>query len=257
MKDYYDQIDIYLNDGMDAAQKAEFEAALASDADLQVAIKRHQGLIEELHGMRLRENIRKNMVRPAPAASPNNLRWIVLAGILIMSAIAVYYWQSRQESATPAPESEAPKPAPTEPIANQTPTPTPPQTPANTPVPPTQKPAEPADAKTLELYAEAVAQLEDLDYALMGDEKKDAALEKQLNQAIGLLKSGKAKAAIPLLEQVKANRNTFYQDDADWLLALAWLPNDPAKSKAQMQAISQNAAHPYRINALQLLKKMK
>ena len=73
MEDFYDQIDIYLNDGLDASQKAAFEAALANDAALQLAVKRHQGLIEELHGLRLRESIRKHMVRPAPAARPHGL----------------------------------------------------------------------------------------------------------------------------------------------------------------------------------------
>jgi hypothetical protein len=257
MEDFYDQIDIYLNDGLDASQKAAFEAALANDDALQLAVKRHQGLIAELQGMRLRESIRKHMVRPAPAARPDNLLWIVLAGILIMSAIAFYYWQSGHEATTPPPATQAPAPSPTEPIANQTPPPAQPQTPTNAPTTPAQKPTEAADAKSMELYAEAVAKLEDLDYALMGDAKKDAALEKQLNQAIALLKTGKSKAAISLLEKVSAAKNAFYQDDADWLLALAWLANDPAKSRERLQAIAQNTAHPYRVNALRLLAKMK
>lgn len=253
MNSFYDHIEEYLEEEMSASELASFEAALRQDPQLQEAIEDHRAIIEEIKGMRLRQTVKKNLQKPAPQGWSGRRLWPLSALILISVVALIWFLTPPSPKDSPANLPSAPIPTNETPIAGQDNQDTPvPQTPTQ---PKSQEPA--IDPKLSLAYQEVVDQLEDLDYALMGDEKKDAALEKQLNQAIALLKEDKSKAAIPLLEKVIAAKNDFYQEDAEWLLALGWLVNDLAKSKIRLQAIAENTAHPYRINAIRLLSNLK
>ncbi len=259
MDNYYDQIELYLEDELSVAERATFEAALQQDPHLQEALEEHLAIIEEINGMRLRQIIKKNLQRPSPQVWANLRLWALAALLLIFTVALVWMFMPKQSEAEPTPQS-TPTPNTNEPpIAGQNKVDVAPTNPPSTNPRPSQPKNQelPVDPKTSLAYQEVVNQLEDLDYTLMGDAKKDVELEKQLNQAIALLKSNKSKAAIPLLEKVISANNAFYQDDADWLLSLAWLVNDPAKSKIRLQAIAQNTVHAYRINAIRLLSKLK
>jgi hypothetical protein len=257
MNSFYDHIEQYLEGELPASEHAAFEAALLQDPQLQEAVEDHRAVIQEINGMRLRQTIKKNLQKPAPQGWADRRLWAV--GALMLTGIVVLIWIRNlpEQGEVPANPTSTPGPTIETPIAVQdnqgiSPSNTAPQTP---PQPKSQDQA--IDPKISLAYQEVVDQLENLDDALMGDAKKDAELEKQLNQAIALLKSDKSKAAIPVLEKVVSANNSFYQDDADWLLSLAWLVNDPAKSKTRLQAIAQNTAHSYRINAIRLLSKLK
>ena len=259
MDNYYDQIELYLEDELSVTERVAFEAALQQDLLLQEAVEEHHAIIEEINGMRLRQIIKKNLQKPSPQVWADWRLWTLAASLLIFTAALVWMYMPEKSEAEPTPQS-TPTPNTNEtPIASQNKVDVPPiNSPSTNPRPPQPKNQElPVDPKASLAYQEVVNQLEDLDYTLMGDAKKDVELEKQLNQAIALLKSNKSKAAIPLLEKVISANNAFYQDDADWLLSLAWLVNDPAKSKVQLQAIAQNTVHSYRINAIRLLSKLK
>lgn len=253
MNSFYDHIEQYLEGELSPSEQAAFEAALRQDPQLQEAVEDHRAIIEKINGMRLRQTVKKNLQKPAPQGWAGRRFW-AFSGLILTSIIAlIWFLIPPSQEDVPANPPSAPVPSTETPIASQDNQDTPP--PQTPPQPKSQDPV--IDPKISLAYQEVVGQLEELDYALMGDEKKDAELEKQLNQAIALLKANKSKGAIPLLEKVASANNTFYQDDADWLLSLAWLVNDPAKSKTRLQAIAQNAAHPYRINAIRLLTKLK
>jgi len=258
MNNYYDHIEQYLEAELSESERAAFEAAMRQDPLLQEAVEAHRAIIEEINGMRLRQIIKKNLQKPSPQVWADWRLWTLAASLLIFTAALVWMYMPEKSEAEPTPQS-TPTPNTNEtPIASQNKVDATPTNPSTNPSPLQPKNQElPVDPKASLAYQEVVDQLEDLDYALMGDAKKDVELEKQLNQAIALLKSDKSKAAIPLLEKVISANNTFYQDDADWLLSLAWLVNDPAKSKTRLQAIAQNTAHSYRINAIRLLSKLK
>jgi hypothetical protein len=197
--------------------------------------------------------------KPSPQVWADWRLRTLAALLLIFTAALVWKYMPKQNEAEPTPQS-APTPNTNEtPIASQNKVDVPPtNSPLRSPIPSQRKIQDiPVDPKSSLAYREVVDQLEELDYALMGDEKKEVELEKQLNQAIALLKSDKSKAAIPLLEKVISANNALYQDDADWLLALAWLAIDPAKSKTRLQAIAQDVAHSDRIKAIRLLSKLK
>lgn len=259
MNNYYDHIEQYLEAELSVSERSAFEAAMRQDPQLKEAVEEHLAVIEEINGMRLRQTIKKNLQKPSPQVWADRRLLALAALLLIFTAALVWMYMPKQSEAETTPQS-APTPNTNEtPIAGQNkvdakPTNSPPTSPS-----PSQPKNQdlPIDPNASLAYQEVIDQLEDLDYALMGDAKKDVELEKQLNQAIALLKSDKSKAAIPLLEKVISANNAFYQDDADWLLSLAWLVNDPAKSKTRLQAIAQNTAHPHRINAIRLLSKIK
>jgi hypothetical protein len=258
MDNYYDQIELYLEDELSVAERVAFEAALQQDLLLQEAVEEHRAIIEEINGMRLRQTIKKNLQKPSPQVWADWRLRTLAALLLIFTAALVWKYMPKQNEAEPTPQS-APTPNTNEtPIASQNKVDATPTNPSTNPSPLQPKNQElPVDPKASLAYREAVDQLEDLDYALMGDENKEVELEKQLNQAIALLKSGNSKAAIPLLEKVISANNALYHDDADWLLALAWLAIDPAKSKTRLQAIAHDVAHSDRIKAIRLLSKLK
>jgi len=259
MDNYYDQIELYLEDELSVTERVAFEAALQQDLLLQEAVEEHRAIIEEINGMRLRQTIKKNLQKPSPQVWADWRLWTLAASLLIFTAALVWMYMPEKSEAEPTPQS-TPTPSTNEtPIASQNKVDVPPtNSPLRSPIPSQRKIQDiPVDPKSSLAYREVVDQLEELDYALMGDEKKEVELEKQLNQAIALLKSDKSKAAIPLLEKVISANNALYQDDADWLLALAWLAIDPAKSKTRLQAIAQDVAHSDRIKAIRLLSKLK
>jgi tRNA nucleotidyltransferase/poly(A) polymerase len=259
MDNYYDHIEDYLENELSVTERVAFESALRQDPSLQEAVEEHRAIIEEINGMRLRQIIKKNLQKPSPQVWTDRHLWAIGALLLIFTTALVWIYMPKQTETETTPRS-APMPNTNEtPIAGQNKVDaTPTKSPSTSPSPSQPKNQDlPIDLNASLAYQEAVDQLEDLDFALMGDAKKDVELEKQLNKAIALLKSYKSKAAIPLLEKVISANNAFYQDDADWLLSLAWLVNDPAKSKTRLQAIAQNTAHSYRINAIRLFSKLK
>lgn len=253
MNSFYDSIEQYLEGELSAADYAAFEAALKEDPKLQEAVEEYRAIIEEINGIKLRQTVKENLQKPVPPGWTGSRLWVFSALIMVSFAVLIWLLLHPIHEVTPANLQSTPIQSNETPIAGQANQ----DTLLSPSFPKPTNPNQAIDPSTSLAYQEVVDQLEVIDNTLMGDEKKDASLEKLLNQAITLLKSGKSKAAIPLLEKAGNAKNDFYQDDTDWLLALAWLENDPDKSRELLQTIAQNTAHPYRVNALKLLAKMK
>jgi hypothetical protein len=243
MEDHQEElIEAYLNDELDAGARADFERAMRSDEALRAATEQHRAVHDALQTLRLREQVRRNLRPPAPDGSG---RWPPLAAVLVaVVAVAVYFWTTRRP--------ETPLPAPRPPERPAAPAPAPAlENPPPKPSPPAPRPLSP-DARRA--YAEALRQLENLDYTLMGAPQKDTALERQINQAIAFLKSAQPAQAIPLLDAARRRDNDLYREDLEWLLALAWLPSNPAKGKTLLREIADNPLHTKRLDALKLLR---
>jgi hypothetical protein len=235
-------IEAYINDELDSGARADFERAIQSDEALRAAVARRRAVHDALQTLRLREQVRHNLRPPAPDGSG---RWPLLAAVLVaVVAGTVYFWATRRpEAPAPIPPERPAAPAPESPMDN----------PPAKPSPPAPRPLSPNARRA---YAAALRQLEDLDYTFMGAPQKDTTLERQINQAIGFLKSAQPARAIPLLDVARARENALYQEDLAWVLALAWLPSNPAKGKALLQAIADDPAHTKRFDALKILRQL-
>jgi hypothetical protein len=249
MNKHYDDIEDYLNGELRGADLQAFEQAMQADPALREAVDRHRALIEQLRGMRLRQTVKKNM-QPPPARYALNPRVLAFAAAFLLLLAALYFWMPKP-----------PEPAPMAPV---TPTPGPVEqtieqgkpdiaqrpAPVEAPLPAGEHPG--AGPKTRQACADVLRNMHAPDYTVMGDAVKDAGLEKQLDKAITLLKVEQPLRAIPLLDAVLASGNALYREDAEWLLAIAWLLSEPAKGREQLDAIAQNPAHAWRTEALRL-----
>lgn len=258
----YEYIEDYLNGELSGDALRAFEQALLNNPELQQSVAQHRDTIGKLRALRLRETVKKNLVSPgaggAMAASVNR-RLLAAAAAAVLLAAATYFWFIQ----TPGPPAIADHPVtPVDspavqqkpPIAEQ---PAPTDTGQQTQPRPQTRPETLTDDRQARMaFAETVRDLEKIDYGVMGETQKDSALENKLNTAINYLKAEKPSRAIPLLETAMAQNNALYQEDAEWLLALAWLPRDPARGKERLKTIAQNPAHAYRAGALRLLNRL-
>lgn len=244
--EYQDEvIEAYLNDELEAQARADFERAMQSDDDLRAAVDRQRAVHDALHTLRLREQVRNNLRPPAQDAAGRFTPWWLLL-LLLVAAVAAYFWATRPPAPAPVQPQSPPAPAP----RLKTPL-------ENPPTRPDPAAPQPLSPEARRIYAAALDQLESLDYTFMGAPQKDTLLERQLNQAIALLKNAQPTRAIPLLDAARRRDNAQYQEDLDWLLALAWLPSNPAKGKTLLQAIADNPVHTKRLDALKLLRPLK
>jgi|GEM_PF-971392 len=260
----YDYIEDYLNEELSGAALGVFEHALQNDPELRQAVERHRDMLGRLHTLRLREQVKKNLVSPRSGAAMLavvNRRFLAAAAASVLLAAATYFWLTlppgtespavADHIATP-PDSSSVQPAP---LAEESPVQI--DSGQQTPAQPRSNGAAHADDPGARIaFVEAVRGLEKIDYIVMGETRKDSLLESTLNKAIHFLKTEKPSSAIPLLESVLAQNNTLYQDDAEWLLSLAKLGRDTKAGKAALEAIVQNPAHGYRRRAISLLGKL-
>lgn len=258
----YDYIEDYLNGELSGDALGAFEQALQTDPELRQAVGRHRDMIGRLRALRLRETVKKNLVAPnagGAMAFSINRRLIAAAAAIVLLAAATYFWLSQ----TPQPPAIADQPAtpPDSPALREKPRVAEQPAPADTgqrtqPPPRTGGETLTANRRARIAFTETARGLEKIDYGVMGETKKDSILENQLNTAINYLKAEKPSKAIPLLENVLAQNHTLYREDAEWLLALAWLPRDPARGKERLETIAQDASHACRIKALRLLNRL-
>lgn len=260
----HDYIEDYLNGELSGDALDAFEQALQNDPELRQAVERHRDVIGRLRAIRLRETVKKNLVSPraggAMSASVNR-RLLAAAAAFVLLAAATYVWYTLTPG--PQPPDVADKPGtPLDSPAVQEKTrvaeqPPPPDTGQRTQTPPRTNGEALTDDRNVRIaFAETVRGLEHIDYGVMGETQKDSLVENQLNTAINHLKTEKPSKAIPMLESVLAKNNSLYQEDAEWLQALAWLPRDPARGKELLKNIGQNSAHAYRVKALRLLNRL-
>ena len=257
MNQFYDNIEAYINGELEGTALQEFETALISDTALQQAVAQHRDMVARLSALRLRETVKKNIVRPSEAGGSFTFsrRLLAAAASLLLVAAAVYFWQQSPAPDTPGIAGPAPAPLDSQAVVE---TPAKPDTSTDTPRPVPPAPGETLtkDNAVLIACAEAVQQMGSIDYTTMGTDEKDPALERQLNEAIRLLRAKKPAQAEALLDLVLKKKNALYQEDAEWLNALSWLMRDPAKGKKLLQDIEQNPANGYRKNAIDLLDRI-
>lgn len=257
MDQFYNNIEAYVNGELEGNALQEFESALTSDTALQQAVAQHRDMIARLGALRLRQTVKKNMVRPSEGGASFTVsrRLLAAAASLVLVAAAVYFWLQ-----TPAPDKSdiaGPAPFPLDsPAVVEKPVPP-------IPAPDTSRPDTPSPAETLTkdnavliACAEAVQQMSEIDYTTMGADEKDPVIERQLNNAIRLLRDKKPAQAGAMLDAVLKKNNALYREDAEWLYALSWLMRDPAKGKNLLKNIEQDPAHGYRSNAIGLLEKI-
>ncbi|MBV6442804.1 MAG: hypothetical protein DYG98_26615 [Haliscomenobacteraceae bacterium CHB4] len=256
MHSIYDNIEAFINGELEGATLQEFESALASDTALQEAVARHRDMIARLGALRLRQTVKKNMVRPSEGGASFTVsrRLLAAAASLVLVAAAVYFWLQTPKPVKPDIAGPAPVVPDTSAVVEMPPTP-------DSPPPGTARPASPAETLTkdnavLIACAEAVQQMSEIDYTTMGADEKDPVIERQLNNAIRLLRDKKPAQAGALLDAVLKKNNALYREDAEWLYALSWLMRDPAKGKNLLKNIEQDPAHGYRSNAIGLLEKI-
>ena len=256
----YDYIEDYLNEELRGAALGAFEQALQNDAELRQAVERHREMLGKLHTLRLREKIKKNLVSPYAGSAKStsvSRRFLAAAAAFVLLAAATYFWRTYTPGPQPPPIADKPVLTLDSPAVQEKPRvaeqPAPPDT-GHRPHPGAESLA--GDRNLRIAFAESVRGIEDIDYGVMGETQKDSLLENKLNTAIKYLKAEKPSKAIPLLERALEKNNTLYQEDAEWLMALAWLPLDPARGKELLKSIGQNPAHAYRVKALRLLNRL-
>ncbi|MEZ4926582.1 MAG: hypothetical protein R3A50_09915 [Saprospiraceae bacterium] len=261
----YEHIEDYLNNELSENDRLAFEKSLQDDPNLQEALENHRKLIGHLQSLRRREFIKKNMVETGSEslkAGAFNRRLLATAAAIALVGTVAYVWVTNTQQ-TPQPNlAEQPAlPLDTPAITNESQfvQESPKADPEKTVKPPTNEiipEKQTVNPKIRMAYAEAVTNLEKSDYAVMGENSKDSSLETKLNTAVRYLKADEPSGAIPLLEDVLLTGNPLYQDDAEWLLALAILPQNTERSRQALQAISRNPSHAYRIKAIKLIKQL-
>lgn len=267
MDSYYEHIEDYLNGELDDLGRQAFESALQADPELQVAVARQRKVIERLQAARLRQKVKANRARPVSGAAGlarlYSRLMLVFAGLVLLSA-AVYFWFRRPAERPPAngaPGGQTPAPQDIRkveekaPVAGQ-PAPANPKYPAPKPTTPDMEPLT-SDAAVRTACAEIANHLERADFNVMGEARKDTALENKLDAAVFFLKSQKPAGALALLDTVRAADNPLYREYAQWIEALAWMLRDPAQGKIRLDAIAADPAHPYRPDALRLQRRLK
>ncbi len=101
-------------------------------------------------------------------------------------------------------------------------------------------------------YPEAIAALEQL----LADTSYLRRSEAQLYLGIARLSAGQAQQAINAFQQISPNNGEW--EDAQWFMALTYLKlNDTVKAKGILKAIADEASHPWRSKAEEILKKLK
>jgi hypothetical protein len=248
--EYFSDVESYVQGELTGQKLTDFEAAMVSDPLLQEAVLEHRDMVRRLQGVRLRNAIKKNMISPIP-------RRLKLGGmpvlILLIGSIGVGYWYwttKLRDSAKPDHSFPGMKQQPmvnqSEPPISET-IPTIPQQPKKT------EEVITSDKKILLAFHDAVDKLATVDVTTMGDGAKDAAIERQLNAAILLLRNKKPYQADSLLQKVMQKNNPLYQEDAEWLNALGWLLRDPVIGKQLLRQIEKKPTHADRRNAIRLL----
>lgn len=254
----YDYIEDYLNGELSGDALGAFELALQNDPELRQAVGRHRDMIGRLRALRLRETVKKNLVAPNAGGATVvsiNRRLLAAAAAIVLLTAATYFWFAK----TPQPPAIADQPiSPVDsPALQEKPRVAEQPAPPDTAQPPrTGAETLTGDRRTRIAFTETVRTLEKIDYGVMGETQKDSILENKLNTAIDYLKAEKPSKAIPLLENVLVQNHTLYREEAEWLLALAWLARDPARGKERLETIAQNASHACRIKALRLLNRL-
>lgn len=256
MDQFYNNIEAYVNGELEGNALQEFESAMTSDTALQQAVAQHREMVARLGALRLRQTVKKNLVRPSEAGVSFTIsrRLLAAAASLVLVAAAVYFWLQTPKPDKPDIAGPAPIVPDTSAVVETPPTP-------DSPPPGTAHPALPAETLTkdnavLIACAEAVQQMSEIDYTTMGADEKDPVTERQLNNAIRLLRDKKPARAGASLDAVLKKNNALYREDAEWLYALSWLMRDPEKGKNLLKNIEQDPAHGYRSNAIGLLEKI-
>jgi hypothetical protein len=253
----YDHIEAYLNGELSGDDLGAFEEALRSDTALQLAVKRHQTAIAQLHALRLRGKIRENIVPPTAsgATGPSFAGWLrAAAAVVTVVAVATYFMYIRKETTLMADKPDRED------------TPARGDTDTGTAVSPADIPQkEPENGtggirkKNIALYRETVGTISNISYTyLEGQGQKDNQPEAKLNDIIDLLRNNRPEKAIQLLEELLDNRGLqeAYRDDAEWLLSVALITEDEEKSREILEKITGNPAHSCRVKAVRLLEKL-
>jgi hypothetical protein len=251
MEQYFRDIESYVLGELTDQKLTNFEVALVSDASLQAAVLEHRDMLRRLEGIRLRDEVKKNMVSPIPRRF-NRSGMSVL--ILLIGSVGVFvYWYWTAKLKEPA------KPINSFPVIQQLPivdqsNPATSETLPKKPILPKEmEEVITGDKKTLLAFNDAINKLTAVEVTTMGDGVKDTAIELQLNRAIRLLRNKKPYQVDSLLQKVIQKNNPLYQEDAEWLNALGWLLRDPGKGKQLLRQIEDKPTHAYRRNAIRLL----
>lgn len=255
----YDHIEAYLNGELSGDDLGAFEEALRNDTALQLAVKRHQTAIAQLHALRLRGKIRENMVPPTASGATGQsfAGWLrTAAAVVTVVVVATYFIYIRKETTLMADK----------PDREDTPARGDTDTDTGTAVSPADIPQkEPENGtggirkKNIALYRETVGTISNISYTyLEGQGQKDNQHEARLNGIIDLLRNNRPEKAIPLLEELLDNRGLpeAYREDAEWLLSVALITEDEGESREILEKITGNPAHSCRVKAVRLLEKL-
>lgn len=256
MKDWHEHIETYVNGELDGDSLRGFEKALSENVALQQAVAQHRNMVARLHALRLRETVKKNMTRPFMHDvffTFGRRLWVVAASIVLIVS-AMYFFLHEPAPANTGIADLPPAPLNTPPTTDTPATPkiTAPETPRS--ANPTLSEHLASDQKVLAVCADALRQMEPIEYTAMGgSHEKDTLAEQQLNEAIQWLLAQKPARAEVHVDAVLKKNNALYQQDAEWLHALSWLMRDPAKGKNLLEKIERAPAHTYRRKAVSLL----
>ena len=293
----YEQIERYLSGQLSDEESAALRQALLNDAELAQAVELRRlefEVSEALIAQRIRDQMQRLRSGPPPDAAQHvqdqtarapRLRipaWVI-AAMLIIAAIGIYWWvvrmpdrvspASTSQPAAPLPPVDTP-PAP--PQANNTPLPTPPQTTPN---------ALPARHLALALSSYRDPDFETLRGAeIPGDpfgaalsawQKKDwAAVQTALRniaandpqfiraqefRAHALFKLKRFGQAAQTFAAVSDSRIQPWAEEADWYLLLAWLADgqgETAGFRSRLERLTSDPGHPYFAEAGALKKQL-
>jgi hypothetical protein len=281
-----DKIERYLANQMTPDEKGEFELGMNQDAQLKKEILELQKVIEQLklqerHVLKSRLiNLEKNIVEQEQVKKPIPYAWILMGVLLVIAVILIWNFNNRNQPVLSPDkddnfeiDSNSTLVTPHEiAVINEQLNPPQPEIKENK----SQGNSEELFAAHFEPYTD-----EALENELRGNEEKSGyeifkhyyineRYEKALLvldtldftvrnrdqvlllKAIALMATHKSNTAIPVLEKVVANRNSIYQKDGYWYLALCYLMNgDIPKTKS----ILKNRLLQDDLRARQLMKK--
>ncbi|MGD1848721.1 MAG: tetratricopeptide repeat protein [Salibacteraceae bacterium] len=239
-----ERIERYLAGTLSAEERQEFEQELRTNADLRQALaleKESRALLGDAPRMELRElvaQVGKAYHQEHLSTKPRYRWWWQAAVVAVLVGVAVVIgWLSQNPSSNEALFAAYYEPYPAY---------------------ITQRSADSAQTDPVKI---GLALYEKGDYA---------AAKKQLEQVAGApgqqaifyrgicaLELGESTAAVPLFEQVIADADNFYVEQATWYLALAYLQEGQVEAaKQQLKKILESPNHANRVQAEALLEQL-
>lgn len=255
-------IDDYLDGALTPSLHQQMEEALASDRSLGQEVAAQRELRARLEAMRLRKTIQKHL-----KARYSGWNLFIASGMAasILLVAGLFWWNSTEKGSpdkgglplAPLERTDEPANGNDRSLPTDSPTTSPQATleleRISPSIPAAASPAAASITNRKKLLAETIADLEIADFTIMGQgDMPRGSMATALLQGAQSLQRGELEMASNRLLEIPEDAPQLFRDEADWLLALAWMSQGQTKGDTLLASIASKADHAHRFNALRL-----